>query len=29
MKGGNKLEDKDVGLQYLIDLGKSIIKNQG
>ncbi len=27
MKGGNKLEDKDVGLQYLIDLGKSIIKS--
>lgn len=27
MKGENKLEDKDVGLQYLIDLGKSIIKS--
>ncbi len=27
MKSENKLEDKDVGLQYLIDLGKSIIKS--
>ena len=27
MKGENKLEDKEVGLQYLIDLGKSIIKS--
>ena len=27
MKGENKLEGKDVGLQYLIDLGKSIIKS--
>lgn len=27
MKGENKLEDKNVGLQYLIDLGKSIIKS--
>ena len=27
MKGENKLENKDVGLKYLIDLGKSIIKS--
>mgnify|MGYP003017931254 CR=1 FL=1 len=27
MKSENKLEDKEVGLQYLIDLGKSIIKS--
>ena len=27
MKSENKLEEKDVGLQYLIDLGKSIIKS--
>ena len=27
MKGENKLEGKDVGLQYLIDLGKAIIKS--
>ena len=27
MKSENKLEDKDVGLKYLIDLGKSIIKS--
>ena len=27
MKSENKLEDKDVGLQYLIALGKSIIKS--
>ena len=27
MKGENKLDDKNVGLQYLIDLGKSIIKS--
>lgn len=27
MKGENKLEGKDVGLQYLIDLGKAIVKS--